>query len=76
MVKCLHCIAPEVTSIPHRGILVGMQCHPPGNSSLASFDNLLRQFKPLKLLSLAGIVIAIFEVGIWLFPGATQCMCV
>lgn len=53
-----------------------MQCHPPGNSSLASFDNLFRQFKPLKLLSLAGIVIAIFEVGIWLFPGATQCMCV
>jgi len=43
-----------------------MQCHLPGNSSLVSFDNFFT-----RLLSLAGNVIAIFEVGIWLFPGDT-----
>ena len=53
----------KVTSLPHGGIQVGMRYHPPGNSSLASFDDLFRKFKPSRLLSLAGIAIAIFEVG-------------
>lgn len=39
-------------------------------------DNFLTKFWPLRFLSPSRILITIFEVGIWLFPGATQCTCI
>lgn len=65
----------KVTSLPHGGIQVGMRCHILGNSSLVSSDNFFRKFKPSRSLSLAGTVIAIFEIGISLVVSGSHTTC-